>query len=417
VNVFWEVDSRSIEDLFDVEKVREDFPILKSNIVYLDNAASSLTPEPVLRKMLEFYREYRSNVGRGVYMLAQRATEEYEEARRKVAHFINAESPCEVIMTRNTTEGINIVANGLNWSRGDRIVTTLLEHHSNFIVWLRVKQRYGVEVEVVEPKEPIEQGVLEPAKFEEKVDDKTKLVALTHVSNALGTIEPVKEIAEIAHEHGAYVLLDAAQSIPHMKVNVREVGCDFLAFSGHKMCAPTGSGGLYIKREVLDEVEPLCIGGGTITDVGVDYYVLEDDQKRFEAGTPAIAEAIGLGAAVDYLEDIGMKNIESHERRLAEIMDEGFGRIPHVKVYGPETGRKVAILSFNVDGLNPHEVAVELDKKARILVRSGHHCTLPLIKRITNGEGTVRASAYFYNTEEEIERVIQAVKEIAKGRN
>ncbi|KPV63897.1 MAG: putative cysteine desulfurase 2 [Candidatus Bathyarchaeota archaeon BA1] len=882
--------------MFNVEKVRKDFPILETGIIYLDSTASSLTPEPVLQRMLEFYRQYRANVERGIHRLSQRASEEYERARTKVADFINAKSKSEIIMTRNTTEGINTIANGLNWKRRDRIVTSLIEHHSNFIVWLRAKKRYGVDLEIVEPTKPIVHGILDPADFEKVVDDRTKLVAVTHVSNVLGVITPVREITEIAHEHGAQVLIDAAQSVPHMKVDVQRIGCDFLAFSvtgdtpllvfsdegveivpiqriterirdgermhvltldglgkvvfkpitgylthtdkvyevryegcavplgatgyhsvfvwkegeivpkrveelrtndymitfntklelppklkvvltykhrgnitteetkvtknlmrlmgyylaegsldmnygvkftfntnekdyirdckdiiktlrgttfyreafervqkvkdrslseisrvtgldretirkylgrskrcsgvfepkvkkirayththktasridisfhskkwfeffrqlcgtkedkhlpgliwhlprsyvlelvrgylrgngaktdkynirvksvakrvilelcwllklngisctigigskrgdskenyniviqrselgelkefyrerkkngapkdkllpadglrrvyaqikpkfnyeiyslirngkkrliregvaraikwienahrvplnrqhvrilenykkilsgdvgtvkvksakeigevevydisvdnyerffggfypillhnsGHKMCAPTGSGALYVREELMEEVEPLCIGGGTIADVGLDYYKLERGPMRFEAGTPAIAEAIGLGAAIDYLRKIGMENIENHERELTKQMYEGLGGIPKVEVYGPEPKHRVGIMPFNVGNLNPHDVALALDVSASIMVRSGHHCALPLTKSLIRRPGSIRASTYFYNTKEEIEKLTTTVREIAE---
>jgi len=400
--------------MLNVEELRQDFPILKTGIAYLDSTASSLTPEPVLEKMLEFYHEYRANVERGVHRLSQRASEEYEGVHSRVADFINAKSDSEIVMTRNTTEGINIVANGLKWNRGDKIVTSMIEHHSNFIVWLRLKNRYGVDLEIVKPKEPVVYGLLDPADFENVIDDKTRLVAITHISNVLGVITPVREIAEIAHEHGAYVLVDGAQSVPHMKVDVQKIGCDFLAFSGHKMCAPTGSGALYIREELIDEVEPSYIGGGTIADVGVDHYELERGSARFEAGTPAIAEAIGLGAAVDYLKKIGMENIEEHERKLTKQMYEGLSDISRVDVYGPEPKNRIAIMPFNVGELNCHDVALTLDVSANIMVRSGHHCALPLVKHIIRRPGTVRASAYFYNTEEEIDKFLSAVKEISE---
>lgn len=400
--------------MLNLKEVRKDFPILESGVIYLDNTASSLTPEPVLQKMLEFYRQYRANVERGVHRLSQRASEEYERAHAKVADFINAKSEAEIIMTRNTTEGINIVASGLNWKKGDKIVTSLIEHHSNFIVWLRVKNRCGVDVEIVEPSKPIVHGLLDLADFEKVVDDETKMVAVTHVSNILGVITPVKEIAEIAHDHGAYVLLDGAQSVPHMKVDVQKIGCDFLAFSGHKMCAPTGAGALYVREELIEELEPLCIGGGTIADVGLDYYELEKGAARFEAGTPAIAEVIGLGAAVDYLNKIGMENIERHEEGLTKQMYEGLRKIPEVEVYGPEPERKIGITAFNVGDLNPHDVSLALDVSANIMVRSGHHCALPLTKKIIHKPGSIRASTYFYNTKEEIEKLTSAVREIAE---
>jgi len=406
--------SVSEAEVLNVNEIRKDFPILKTGIIYLDSTASSLTPEPVLQRMLEFYREYRANVERGVHRLSVRASEEYERARAKVADFINAKSSSEIVMTRNTTEGINLVASGLRWKKGDEIVTSVLEHHSNFIVWLRVRDKHGARLDVVMPREPVAKGLLNPADFEKMIDDKTKLVALTHVSNVLGVIIPVKQIAEIAHEHGALVLIDGAQSVPHMRVDVQKIGCDFMAFSGHKMCAPTGSGVLYILEDVQKEVEPLLIGGGTIEEVGVDYYRLEKGPGRFEAGTPDVAAAIGLGAAVDYLQKIGMENIERHEKMLTKKMYEGLTSIPKVDVYGPEPERRVGIIPFNVADLNPHDVALALDVSANIMVRSGHHCAQPLSKVVIGKPGTVRASAYFYNTLEEIEKLVSGVREIAE---
>ena len=380
----------------------------------MDNTASSLTPEPVLQKMLEFYRQYRANVGRGIHSLSQKASKEYELARTKVVDFINAKSETEVIMTRNTTEGINIVANSLNWKKGDKIVTSLIEHHSNFIPWIRLKNKCDIDLEIVKPKEPIIHGLLDPADFEMATDDKTKLVAIAHVSNVLGTITPIKEITEIAHEHGAYVLVDGAQSVPHMKVDVQKIKCDFLAFSGHKMCGPTGSGVLYIREELIDEVEPLFVGGGTISDVGLDYYTFEKSPMRFEAGTPSVADAIGLGAAIDYLIEVGMENIERHERELTKQMYEGFTAIPKVEVYGPEPEYRIGLISFNVGDLNPHDVALALDVSANIMVRSGHHCALPLTKNIIHKSGSVRASVYLYNTKDEVDKLVSTVNEIAE---
>ncbi len=401
--------------MLNTEEIRKDFPILETGIIYLDNAATSLTPEPVLQKTLEFYREYRANVERGVHRLSQRASEEYKKAHSKVADFINAKSVAEVIMTRNATEGINLVANGLAWKSGDKIVTTIIEHHSNFIVWLRAKKRHNLNIEIVKPGEPVAHGLFDLADFEKAIDNKTKLVAIIHVSNVLGVITPIKEIIEMAHEHGAHVLIDGAQSVPHMRVDVQKIGCDFLTFSGHKMCAPTGSGALYIREELIEEIEPLCIGGGAILDVNLDSYKLDKSPMRFEAGTPAIGEAIGLGAAIDYLRKIGMENIEGHERRLTQQMYGGLSEIPKVEVYGPEPKQRIGIVPFNVGDLNPHDVALALDVSADIMVRSGHHCALPLMKNLIRKPGSVRASAYFYNTEEEIDKLISTVREIAEG--
>ncbi len=398
--------------MLDVKKIRRDFPILDSGIVYLDNAASSLTPEPVVQKMLEFYHSYRANVERAIHRFSQRASEEYEKARAKVADFINAESETEIILTSNATEAINLVANGLTWKKGDKIVTSLIEHHSNFIVWLRLKKRYGVNVEIVRPNR---EGLFDIADFEEAIDDKTRLVALTQVSNVLGVKTPVEEVAKIAHDHDAHLLVDGAQSVPHLKVDVKRVGCEYLAFSGHKMLGPTGVGVLYARKELLDNLEPSSIGGGTIADVDVDRYKLAESPTKFEAGTPAVAEAIGLGAAVEYLREVKLENIEVHERNLVKKMYQGLADIPSVEVYGPKrVEHRTGIVSFNVGDLNPHDVALALDVSADILVRSGHHCCLPLNKELLKRpEGTVRASVYLYNTEAEVEKLVSAVDEIA----
>jgi len=406
--------SVSEAEILNVNEIRKDFPILKTGVIYFDSTASSLTPEPVLERMLEYYREYRANVERGVHRLSVKASEEFEGARKKVADFINAKSPSEIIMTRNTTEGTNLVASGLSWKKGDKIVTSVLEHHSDFIVWLRVRERCGVKVELITPRKPATKGILDPADFEKLVDDKTKLVAVTHVSNVLGVIQPIREIAKIAHDHGAYLVVDGAQSVPHMKVDVQKLGIDFLAFSGHKMCAPTGSGVLYMKREVTEEVEPLIIGGGSITDVGTDYYKLDSSPRRFEGGTPDIAAVIGLGAAVDYLTRIGMDKIEAYEKVLVKRMYDGLTALRNVEVYGPEPERRVGIIPFNVGDLNPHDVALALDVSANIMVRSGHHCAQPMSKTVIRKPGTVRASAYFYNTLNEVELLVSSVKEIAE---
>jgi len=401
-------------NLLDVDVIRKDFPILKKGLIYLDSAASSLTPEQVVLKEMEFYREYRANVERGVHRWSQKASEEYENAQEEVVKFIGAPSKANVALLRNTTEGINLVANSQEWTKDDKIVTSVIEHHSNFITWLRVKHRYGTGVEVVYSNP---EGIFELSDWEKAIDDSTKLVAVTHVSNVLGCIVPIKEIIQIAHEHGAKVLVDGAQGVPHIKTDVKELGVDFLAFSGHKMLGPTGVGGLYIANTELETTDPLCIGGGTIIDVSIDDYVLAVPPMKYEAGTPAIAQVIGLGAACKYLCTIGLKNIEEWDLKLANKLLDGLTEINGVKVYGPKEPKdRVGLATFNIDGLNPHDVALTLDLEYDIATRSGHHCALPLMKELFRlNEGNVRASTYLYNTYEEIDRLLSAVKEIAES--
>lgn len=290
-------------------------------------------------------------------------------------------------------------------------MTTSIEHHSNFIVWLRVKETYGVDVEIVKPNK---EGTFNLTDFEKAIDDRTKLVAMTHASNVLGAITPVEEVAKYAHAHGALLLIDGAQSVPHMKVDVRAIDCDFLTFSGHKMCGPTGIGVLYIREDLLCEVEPLCIGGGAIRDVGLDHYSLAAGPRRFEAGTPPIAEAIGLGAATEYLSGIGMDVIREHDVKLIGKMYEELIKIPKVLVYGPEPRCRVGLLSFIVERLSPHDVALALDITAKIMVRSGAHCALPLMTDVIHQpSGTVRASTYLYNTSSEVDTFLQVVSKLS----
>jgi len=399
--------------MLDVQKIRGDFPILSSGIIYLDNAASSLTPDPVIDKMLAFYHEYRANVERGVHRLSRKASDELAATRARICKFINAASEAEVIFTKNTTESINLVARGLGWKKGDKVVTTLLEHHSNLIVWQRLR-RLGVEVNIIRPNV---EGIFNLRDFEEAIDDKTKLVALTHISNVLGTLLPVEKISELAREHDAEVLIDAAQSAPHMAINIKTLGCDYLAFSGHKMLGPTGVGVLYAREDKHCTLEPLCIGGGSIEEVTLDGYKLAKSPARFEAGTPPIAEVIGLGAAVDYLTKIGFDAIAEHEKSLVRSLHRGLVEIPKVEVYGPtDVEQRVGIVPFNVKGLNPHDIAAILDNSANIMVRSGHHCAMPLHKELLGQpEGTVRASVYIYNTLEEIKKLVDTVREISES--
>ncbi|MGB2782922.1 MAG: cysteine desulfurase, partial [Atribacterota bacterium] len=379
-------------------------------IIYMDSASTSLTPEPVLNAVLKYYREYNANVGRGVHRLSQIASQKYRDAHRKVADFIGANEE-EVIFTKNTTEAINTVASGLKWKTGDKVVTTLLEHHSNFLPWLRLKS-FGVALDIVKPDK---NGKFNVSDFEEMIDDKTRLVAVTHVSNVLGTITPIEEISAICKKKNALLLVDGAQSVPHIHVDVRKLGCNFLCFSGHKMLGPTGTGILWMKEDFFDRLEPLNFGGGMIDDVSLNGYELTKGYERFEGGTPNIAGVIGFGRAIDYLKKIGMDKIKDHEAKLTERLLEGLLKIRRAEVYGPLNFKeRIGVVSFNIKDLNPHDVVLMLDEASSIMVRSGHHCCMPLVKYLGLKEGAVRVSLYLYNTEEEVDTFLETVKEIAK---
>jgi len=390
-------------------EIKTDFPIL-NDIIYMDSASTSLTPEPVLNVVSKYYREYNANVGRGVHRLSQVASQKYKDAHRKVADFIGANEE-EVIFTKNTTEAINTVASGLRWKKGDKVVTTLIEHHSNFLPWLRLKS-FGVALDIVKPDK---NGVFNVSDFEEVIDDKTRLVAVTHVSNVLGTITPTEEISEICKKKSALLLVDGAQSVPHIHVDVRKLGCNFFCFSGHKMLGPTGTGILWMKKDFLDRLEPLSFGGGMINDVSLNGYELAKGYERFEGGTPNIAGVIGFGRAIDYLKKIGMDKIKDHEAKLTERLLEGLLEIRRVEIYGSLNSKeRIGLVSFNIKDLSPHDVALMLDEASNIMVRSGHLCCMPLIKHFGLKEGVVRVSLYLYNTEEEVDTFLETVKEIAK---
>ena len=395
----------------DVDTIRHDFPILEKGVTYFDNAASSLTPEQVVLKEMEFYREYRANVERGVHRFSQMASEEYEQAHKIISDFIGAPSVDCVAMLRNTTEGLNLVANSLDFKEGGKIVTTVIEHHSNFITWLRVAKRCGCKIELIRPDK---EGNFNMEDFDAAIDDTTRLVAVTRVSNVLGCKVPIKEIVKLAHEQGAIVVEDGAQGVPHLPTDVSDTEVDFLAFSGHKMLGPTGVGVLYICEEELYNTEPLSIGGGTITDVSLDSYELAAAPHRFEAGTPAIAQVIGLGEACRYLERIGMDKIETWDGKLSSRITDGLAEFDSVDIYGPKNPNdRVGIVSFNVKKMSPHDVALSLDTEYDIAVRSGHHCALPLMKDLFGlPDGTARASTYLYNTLDEVEYFLGAIENI-----
>ena len=408
-----------------IKEIRKDFPILDSGIIYMDSAATSLTPEPVLDAVLDYYRNYNANVGRGVYKLTQIASQNYEDAHRNVAKFIGTTAN-ELIFTKNTTEGINTVASGIGLKKGDKVVVSLWEHHSNLLPWIRAKKTLGIDLEVVKPNaisegEAKTQCALETSDFVDAIDKKTKVVAITHVSNALGSILPVKEISKLCAENEALLLVDAAQSAPHMKIDVRDMGCDFLAFSGHKMLGPTGIGGLVIKEELMDEIEPLTVGGGAVEDASFADYRLKQSYEKFESGTPNIAGAMGLSAAVEYLEAIGMEKVNAWEEKQGKRIIEELRELDNVEIYGYgseafERGQRIGVVSFNVNGMNPTEVASRLDTEASITVRSGHHCCIPLMNYLGLGaEGTVRSSVYLYNTEAEVEKFLELIRKISNS--
>ena len=374
---------------------------------YMDNAATSLVPEPVIAAMNEYDRQYRANVGRGMHRLTRVATQKYQDAHDLVSNFIGGKEGTTVF-TKNTTEAINMVAAGLDWQSGDRIVTTIFEHHSNLLPWLRLRQK-GVELVVIRPDEA---GIFDIEEFKEAITANTKLVAVSHASNVLGTVQPMREIADICKTQGAYFLVDGAQSVPHFPVDARRIGCDFLCFSGHKMLGPTGTGVLWMRDSLIS---PLIIGGGTVEDVTTEFYSLTGGYQRFEGGTPNISGAIGLGQAVKYLENLGMDAIFRHEQELTERLLKGLFDIENIIIYGPQDMKnRIGIVSFTIDRIHPHEIAYLLDERAAILVRSGDHCCIPLMKSLGLQNGTVRASFYMYNTQEEVDLLLETIEEIAR---
>jgi cysteine desulfurase/selenocysteine lyase len=403
---------------FDVLRVRQDFPVLGREVrpgvalVYLDSTATSQKPRQVLEAMDAFYRRSNANIHRGVHTLAEEATAQYEEARARIARFIHAPSPRQIVYTRNTTEAINLVAYA--WGRaflkpGDRILLTEMEHHSNLVPWYLLAQERGLTLDFV----PLtDDGHLDLEAYRQRLSDAPRLVAFTHMSNVLGTINPAREMIAQAHQAGALVLLDGAQSVPHFPVNVQELDVDFLAFSGHKMCGPTGIGILYGKMHLLEAMPPFLGGGDMIKAVHLGSFVPNEVPYKFEAGTPAIAEAIGLGAAVDYLEQIGMEAIAAHERELTAYALERLEEVPGLHLLGPQAGEKGGVVAFTLDGIHPHDIAQVLDHYG-IAVRAGHHCAQPLHERF-GIPATARASFYLYTTREEIDKLVEGIYQVKK---
>ena len=389
----------------DPSRLRDDFPILSRRrwdgkpLIYFDNAATSLKPRQVIDAVKRYYEDYSANVHRGVYALSQEATELYEESRAELAGLIGCK-PSELVFVKNTTEGINLVAYGIKWKPGDGIVSSVMEHHSNMIPWQIVSRRFDLRLSYagISPS-----GRVDLESLEEKITENTRLVTICHVSNVLGTMNDVKRIARLAHDHGALILVDAAQSVPHMPVNVKDLECDFLVFSGHKLLGPTGIGCLYIREGVEEELDPPFGGGEMIAHVELDGYRLNEMPWRFEPGTPNIAGAIGLAEAVRYLKSVGMDWIREHERRLTTRALKILEGLEGVEVYGPRNPEeRCGIVSFNLKGISGDLVAALLDEYGNIAVRSGFHCAQPLHK-ILGIQSSVRASFYLYNTMEELD--------------
>ncbi len=391
---------------------REDFDILKSGeYVYFDNAATSQRPRQVLDAVSDFYKTTNANPLRGLYDWSMEATERYESARKTVAGFIGAKAPEEIIFTRNTTESINLVAYsyGLdNVKEGDEIVITVMEHHSNMLPWQMVAKKNGAKLIYLEPDE---EGVISREEYTSKITDKTKIVAIGYVSNVMGITNPVKEITEYAHSKGAVVLVDGAQAAPHMAVDVQDIGCDFFALSGHKMLAPMGIGALYGRLELLENMEPFLRGGEMIEYVTREDATYAEVPHKFEAGTVNAGDAVGLEAAIKYIQEIGFEAIEEQEQKLTALLMEGMNKLPYIKIYGSkDPKRHCGIVTFTMDGVHPHDLASVLNDD-KVCIRAGHHCAQPLMQFIGAGS-TARASVYFYNTEEEVKVFLERLSKV-----
>lgn len=395
---------------------RSDFPILDQKVngeqlVYLDNAATTQKPVSVLNALIHYYEHDNANVHRGVHTLAERATEEFEAARDKVAAFINAKSRKSVIYTRSTTEGLNWIASSFGNSvvnEGDEIVISELEHHSNVVPWQQVAKNQHATLKYIGLTAD---GELDMADAKKKITDKTKIVSIAHASNVMGVINPITALTKLAHQHGAYMIADGAQSTPHLKVDVQDLDVDFYAFSGHKMLAPTGIGILYGKPEILDQMAPAQFGGEMINEVHEQAADWKESPWKFEAGTPNISGAIALGSAIDYLNNLGMDNISAYEQEIVDYTLPKLLQIDGITVYGPhDPAKHTGVLSFNLKGLHPHDVATGLDMDG-IAVRAGHHCAQPLMEYLSC-EATCRASFYFYNTKEEADRLLDGLNEV-----
>lgn len=391
---------------------RKDFPIFSGNdVIYFDNAATTQRPVQVLDAMRQFNNSCNANPLRGLYDWSIRATEAYEDARHAAAQFIGADMDCEIVFTRNTTESLNLVAYSYGLSHvheGDEIVISIMEHHSNILPWQMVCRQTGAKLIYMEPEKD---GTLTEQEIRSKITDRTKIVSIAHVSNVLGVTNPVRKIADTAHAHGAVVVVDGAQSTPHIPVNVKELGADFYAFSGHKLCAPMGIGVLYGRKELLEDMPPFLTGGEMIEYVERQTATFADVPEKFEAGTVNAMGAVGLGAAIHYLQGVGFDTIRKTEEELTARLMDGLSRIPEITVYGSsDPAKHCGIVTFNIEGCHPHDVASVLDTE-HIAVRAGHHCAQPLMKWL-QVNATTRVSLYFYNTEEEVDRFVAAAGKV-----
>ena len=401
--------------MLDLTAIRNDFPILQRRVgehqlVYLDNAATSQKPRQVIDSIVDYYHSYNSNVHRGVHTLSMEATDHYEEARQKVSKFLNAQSPETIVWVRNTTEAINLVS--YTWaqthlSAGQDIVLTEMEHHSNLVPWQHLAKTRHLNLKFIPVKDD---GLLDLEVAKTLIGPNTGLLGLIHMSNVLGTINPIKELSQLAQSVGAAVLVDAAQSVPHIALDVQDLDCDFLAFSGHKMLGPTGIGVLYVKPTILDQMDPFLRGGEMVRNVSFETATWNDIPMKFEAGTPNIADAIALGAAIDYLEDVGLQNIHDHEQTLTEQAEFELDKLEIVNSVGPrDFAVRGGIVSFDIPNLHPHDLGTFLDHLG-IAIRTGHHCAMPLVRDRLGLVATARASFYLYNSSEEVEQFIEGVK-------
>jgi cysteine desulfurase/selenocysteine lyase len=397
--------------MFDIQKIRADFPILSRQVngkplVYFDNGATTQKPQVVIDAIATYYQEINANIHRGVHTLSQLATDAYEASRTKIQNHINAQFPHEVLFTSGTTHGVNLVANGFAslLKAGDEVLVSALEHHSNIVPWQLLCEKTGAVLKVIPMNE---KGELVMEKFDQLLSDKTKIVTVNHISNALGTINPIKYMIDKAHQFGAAVFIDGAQAVPHLKPNVQELDCDFYAFSGHKLCGPTGTGILYGKEAWLNKLPPYQGGGEMIKEVTFEKTTYAELPHKFEAGTPNIAGGIALGTAVDYMNSVGFENIQKQETELLHYATEQLLAIEGLKIYGTAEA-KTSVISFNIDGIHPYDIGTIVDKLG-IAVRTGHHCAQPIMN-FFEIPGTIRASFAFYNTKEEIDVMVEAVK-------